>query len=203
MRTGRHLSKRETCPHLLDGTGGETNNNGCSRRCDWIGSVYVLIKTVQLYEHAQTSQGGSHHETPSTKCKMTKEQNCVISCKASAPSISIIKTLHTSVRDADERGLSFPVIINTLTGDRACGGVQDESTVCWGMFTSHKRRLYVQSIQNTIHLNFNHKSSERINLCRDINRIQTQVLLKTLKSDFLRIDETNKTIHDTNDRYSH
>lgn len=58
MRTGRHLSKKKKPVHAswveLE---GDTNNDGCSRHCHSIGSVFVPIKkTVQLYEQIQTQQ---------------------------------------------------------------------------------------------------------------------------------------------------
>lgn len=49
----------------------------------------------------------------------------------------------------DERGLSFPVIINILSGDRVRSNVQDDSTVGWEMFTNHVLQLYVQTVYIT------------------------------------------------------
>lgn len=96
------------------------------------------------------SRGKNHHKTPTTdKREMTKEQNCVISCKAQAPSVNILicdtETLifvidftrrlqlpplrtvsYNGVRDVHERSLSFPVIINILSGDHVWSYVQDE-----------------------------------------------------------------------------
>lgn len=52
-----------------------------------------------------------------------------------------------------------------------------------GTFTNHKRQLYVQIVYKT-QSEYSVKSStikaqRGSNLCRDINQIQTQVLLKT------------------------
>lgn len=99
----------------------------------------------------------------------------------------------------------FPVII--LSGDHVWSYVQDESTARLGMFTNHELQLYVQRVYKTQSENFitistTNKSSERINLCRDI-KSKLKCFQKPLKSDFLCIDETNKIIHNTKGRYSH
>lgn len=80
MRTGRHLSKKETCPRLLEEQITTVVQDNV------IGSVYV-----QFNEQIQIQQGKNHHNTPTTdKCEMTKGQNRVISCKAQALSINIL-----------------------------------------------------------------------------------------------------------------
>lgn len=158
MRTGRQLSKKETCPRLLDGNGGGgwgTNSDECSRYCDWIGSVNVPIKTVQLHEQIQIQQGKiitrrqqptsvkwRRNKTvwfparlrlrPSTSSFVTQKRICnQFTQTFTAP----LTMFHMTERRRFKNEAS---VINTLSGDHVWSYVHDESTVWWGLFTNHK-----------------------------------------------------------------